>query len=412
MAKHKFFKRLSTLLKVKNGSPKKSFSLARTRGLPRKIGTFKYNSLKRQYFYDFEKDTSFISSSLRYRSLLEPFKTNTSARHYEASLCLIDSETRANNGQSLRPQTSLTLPTEFTKKKGGVHSYLLMVISRFPRKYVYNYVALGRDTLRRYYTMPLRLSMSRFVSHLCLKGYYEGIYQCGKRKNLPSSQSLAKKIVLSLEQRLDSSLLRLLHYKAASTYKIRRARSSKNGLANDTSSSLSSRSDELSFDPALDKTQDRYKVKNPYSTYTALQIKQLISHGKVSVKLPSQAGSRAVKFGNMKLASRIGIRLALEDVSLAQSGALRQGAFIASDAKLLFEANIDAHVVAKENSGQMQFPLRSLDLKLAGSFTKIFYIVYRNMHLIERLIAGKAGKLAQGKLLLAEFGGSDPKYLQ
>lgn len=270
MAKHKFLKRLSKFLKIKSFLAKRQFQRSRKVSFYQREreGSWKYNSVlrERQYYLDKDFTLGYIS----------------------------------NFG-------SVDEPTLFTKNKGGVHSYLLMVLSRFPRKYVYHYVALGRDTLRRYYTMPFRLSMSRFASHLSLKGYYQGIYSGKLHRKSLFVPSWAK----SLESRLDSSLLRFLHYKSLYTYKTR-----ENVLRN-----------------------ARYKVKNPYATYTGPQARQLISHGHVRVN------SRIIKFGNMKLGTSL-----LGFVSPRFSPS----------------------------------PIGSL-----LSFTKTYYLIYRNMHLIERLVSSE-----------------------
>lgn len=218
---------------------------------------------------------------------------------YEIEPCAVTESARElpNRGQTVQKQgkdaavfagfatesfgaelSSATALSFFHKKKYKIQSYLFNVIFKFPRKYVYRF--LGKDILRRYYTMPFRPSLSRFISTKVLRSYY-----CGGRKNLgrkallglcqkasgrktaptlrdfkggkllcgaegsifkeplkPSDQALqspalrlaggqgaekkdavvgkpsetnevAKNFVLCLEERLDSSLLRLLHFK-------------------------------------------------------------------------------------------------------------------------------------------------------------------------------------------------------
>lgn len=182
MANHKFCKRLSSFLKLKKyrkiglrGLSGPGVNPRTRRVFPR---TLKYNGLKRQYFLG--KDQSFF--------------------------CLGD-KTKTN----------------ITKKKGGVLSYLFTVICRFPRKYVY--WLLGRGTFRRYYTMPLRLSMSRFVSYLTFKGYYgpkcaQVLRRILRVRSKITRQEVAKSAIMHIEQRLDSCILRLLHFKPLFTTKI------------------------------------------------------------------------------------------------------------------------------------------------------------------------------------------------
>lgn len=70
-------------------------------------------------------------------------------------------------------------------KKYIVRSYLLKGIRQFPRKYPY--MCRGRKKFRTVYTMPLRLSMSRFVSNKFLKGYYNHLSRTALSKTAKGS---------------------------------------------------------------------------------------------------------------------------------------------------------------------------------------------------------------------------------
>jgi hypothetical protein len=174
-----------------------------------------------------------------------------------------------------------TTPLLVAKKKYKIHSYLFNVICKFPRKYVYHF--FGKDILRKYYTMPFRLNISRFISNKVLRSYYTNLSHkallnlCQKasrgrglglphavgvvsndlrssgrrptsfqRGGHPRSQvaelsfekqfssnfivqkaqgvsktesaERAKNFVLCLEERLDSTLLRLLHFKPLNSF--------------------------------------------------------------------------------------------------------------------------------------------------------------------------------------------------
>jgi len=186
MAKRKFRKRLLSFLKLNKYRRIGLRGPAGTRRIfPR---TFKYNGPKRQYSLD--RDQSFFFD-------------------------------KDSAGTPVLPLRSPDL-WHITKKKGGVLSYLFMVTCRFPRKYVYQY--LGRETFRRYYTMPFRLSMSRFVSYLTFKGYYGPKCARALTRNALSGTGrreggAAKNALTRIEQRLDSSMLRLLHFKSLFTTK-------------------------------------------------------------------------------------------------------------------------------------------------------------------------------------------------
>jgi len=128
------------------------------------------------------------------------------------------------------------------KKKYKIHSYLFNVICKFPRKYVYHF--FGKDILRKYYTMPFRLNISRFISNKVLRSYYRTLShkallnlcqkasrgrgvnigldirgssisgaRASRRSDIVERAERAKNFILCLEERLDSTLLRLLHFK-------------------------------------------------------------------------------------------------------------------------------------------------------------------------------------------------------
>lgn len=108
-----------------------------------------------------------------------------------------------------------------TKKYGTKPS---MILKSFSRKYIYHY--LGRETVRRYHTMPFRLSMSRFISFLTFKGYYgvSAVYAARKASRRirckGGIREIAKNVVTSIERVLGSSLLRLFQFKPQYTVKI------------------------------------------------------------------------------------------------------------------------------------------------------------------------------------------------
>lgn len=131
---------------------------------------------------------------------------------------------------------------KLAKKKYKIHSYLSNVICKSPRKYVYHF--FGKDILRKYYTMPFRLNISRFISNKVLRSYYRTLSHkallnlCQKASrgrgvsigldlrgssiygahtyqssDIVERAERAKNFLLCLEERLDSTLLRLPHFK-------------------------------------------------------------------------------------------------------------------------------------------------------------------------------------------------------
>jgi hypothetical protein len=183
------------------------------------------------------------------------------------------------------------------KTKYSINSYLLNVVSKFPRRYAYHF--LGKEKFRKYCTMPFRLSMSRFLANKLAKSYYTGISaKAFLREKLAKSpmatrglqsapgggkgfwddqvlnenkNEKAKNFSSRSEQRLDIPLLRLLNPKP--TY-IRKRMSPKQRWLHQLDSASRTH-------PKPRST--RYRLDPPIPKYTSLQTKQLINHGFVYV---------------------------------------------------------------------------------------------------------------------------------
>lgn len=163
------------------------------------------------------------------------------------------------------------------KKKYKLESYLFNVICKFPRKYVYH--TLGKEFLRRYYTMPFRLSLTRTINDRFLKTYYKNLNSkalsnlalaAGRitRKGIygqTEKSERARNWISSLEQRLDSTVLRVLNFRPRHTTK-RASRRVQN-------SNLTQRR----------RQYPRYKVKLPLLKFSPTQIRQWINHGQILV---------------------------------------------------------------------------------------------------------------------------------
>lgn len=117
---------------------------------------------------------------------------------------------------------------KLNKKKYKLNSFLFNMLCQFSRGRVNT--LLGQEILFRYYTIPYRLSLSRFIGNKVLRSYYinlskktflslrKSISLKAKRSN-HDKKEITKNFLLSLERRLDSSLLRLLHFKPLYTKK-------------------------------------------------------------------------------------------------------------------------------------------------------------------------------------------------
>lgn len=208
----------------------------------------------------------------------------------------------ASVAQTHKPPTQVVATAK--KIKYSINSYLLNVVSKFPRKYAYHF--LGKEKLRKYYTMPFRLSMSRFLANRLARSYYMCISAKALEKmakHAPSGGPLgafeprkgrmgghnmnekAKTFLSRLEQRLDVSILRLLNLKPTYIRKRMTPWHKQRWRA-----------------PALGTSphpKQKYRLNSPISKYTSLQIKQLISRGSVRVNDKKvTTASRMIKVGD------------------------------------------------------------------------------------------------------------------
>ena len=191
---------------------------------------------------------------------------------------------------------------------------------------------LGQEILFRYYTIPYRLSLSRFIGNKVLRSYYtnlskKSLLTLRKQISLKAKRSnqdkkeITKNFLSSLENRLDSSLLRLLHFKPLYTKKYQSFLDSvgssdasllnTNDVSNLPNSNLNSsdslfdkksnlltkRSKSLTLDNLhilfksnlstnsniLEKKSFCRKIKSPWNNFSVLQVKQHINHGLVFV---------------------------------------------------------------------------------------------------------------------------------
>lgn len=137
--------------------------------------------------------------------------------------------------------------TILRRKKYSTKSYLLNVLNKYPRRTEYYF--LGERKTRKSYTMPFKLSRARFISNRLFQAYYNNLKtkklrliasKKKKRYNIYqniSSQSnelqtadssssqrneKTKNFIISLEERLDSTILRLLNFKPTTILKSRK----------------------------------------------------------------------------------------------------------------------------------------------------------------------------------------------
>ena len=272
------------------------------------------------------------------------------------------------------------------KNKYQLNSYLFKLICKLPRKYISNF--LGKEILRKYSTIPLKLSITRFILNKILKGYYQNLSHkalsnlchhkdlCKTQNKNLQKKEIAKNLVLKIEKRLDTSLLRLLNFKSFYTIK--------------------------KIAPSLRynfiKKYPKYIIKAPLSNYTSLQIKQLINHGHIFVN------NKKVKSRNfhLKMTDKVKIsgfirNLRCNSSQDSISSFLKkdhQNTLLLRKLKNKDYLNFRGSLNNSENSLHLiteiteasEITLKNLikTLKIKR-FTEIFYVTYKNLHLIDRL---------------------------
>ncbi len=170
----------------------------------------------------------------------------------------------------------------------------------------------------RFYTIPYRLSLSRFIGNKILRSYYTNLNkrnllnlrkkiliqakrfssdrftQTLTKSNLLNehrkkrigflhgekrTKEISKNLLLNLEKRLDSSLLRLLHFKSLYTKKF----SSFSGLTFEDGLGPKGGNKDLQLSLAHSFNGNLRKIKSPWKNFTFLQIKQKINHGHIRI---------------------------------------------------------------------------------------------------------------------------------
>ena len=278
---------------------------------------------------------------------------------------------RGDAGSKEDPDVTQKTPEEnfyIKKKKYKIGSYLFGVICKFPRKYLYH--SLGKDIVRKWYTMPFRLSMARFVGNRFLKTYYSKNLSHRALSNLALAlnnnklhfnapryeNEKAKGLLTAIEQRLDSTLLRLLHFKPAHTLK---------------------RADRRKVHATK---YPRYKTKLPLLSYSPAHIRQQISHKHIFV---SGIGTDLVA----KRTVQKGAKLQTGDQIQFKGFTTR----LLSNAKcqtqdlkytmLLRRFQNQSFVKEKEHMEDVLDYIQGLRLK---RFTEAFYMTYRDLHFVEK----------------------------
>ena len=122
--------------------------------------------------------------------------------------------------------------TRAKKKKYKIYSYLFNVVCKFPRKYLVCNGGASEESFRTYYTIPYKsFSYTRFLAGNLLKLHYRNLSsfalkRLARRARLArgahsagAGNQVGKKFIHGLEERLDSSVVRLLEFKPRTSMK-------------------------------------------------------------------------------------------------------------------------------------------------------------------------------------------------
>lgn len=234
--------------------------------------------------------------------------------------------------------------TRLSRRKYLISSYLYNVVCKFPRKYGTWF--LGQEVLRKYYSLPAAPSKTRFIAAKVIREHYRTL----SRNTLTALAlrerrgQVGKKWIIGIEERLDSNILRLLNFSPQS---INKQATSKKKKALLSKSFLSQR-----------PKYNNYKVKLPITGYGALYTRQLINHGHIRVDgKKERKGARKMKAMENKIEYNRN--------------------------HLLYASNeIKCTILLRSiNKEQVKEYIRGIKVK---RYTEIYYMIYRNLHWIER----------------------------
>jgi hypothetical protein len=219
--KHKFSRKLFNLLRFKRHCRlRSSISFTKKKMAIGPVIVYKQHSrlffLKHLDFSSFFFEP-FLSSSLTLSS------SSPSLPFVSPS---VDLPSSSSSFSSRQPFLLSSGPQRLEKKKYLINSFLFNSLCHFSRKRSVRF--LDTDVLRTYFTLPYRLSLTRFLTYRILFRYCSSSslrFFSSLRKHLFSrafrssflsvfrlKHEFVKNFLFSLESRLDSSLFRLFHF--------------------------------------------------------------------------------------------------------------------------------------------------------------------------------------------------------
>jgi ribosomal protein S4 len=301
------------------------------------------------------------------------------------------------------------------KKKFALRSFLYSAVCKFPRKFVLGDLDDVRP--RKYFTIPYRLSFSGFICNKVLTGYYNNLSHKvlfalhkkikirakksdklsdpfdsktgsnSRRLTLPQKKKeIAKDLILNLESRLDSSVLRLLQFKSVYTFKRSRTHkfsSASKGHSSEPFTGLTSLGQ-----AALKRSNlksSNYKVKAPWKNYSALHVKQQISHGHIYINgKKNKCHSTKLRPTDQITISTKGFfpSLLKEPTSLCNGLFQQAGSSSGHDLWRVSDLTFESQTTPDLKLNFLTLCIKNWKIK---RFTEIFYVTYKNFHFLSQL---------------------------
>ena len=301
--KQKFYGKLLSFLKFKRHKKVRSFISFSKKKLDFNT-RINYNSQKRVFFLK-KLDPLYntlpvdINLKIKDQKINKPnIKSNflLKLKHQNLNIKKITSLNNKNIQQdNLKTLMNTNENTQqLLKKKYKLNSFLFNMLCHYSRGRLK--IVNGKEFFTWYYTVPYRLSLSRFIGNKVLRSFYQNLNKKtllnlrkkitikAKRANLSSviknkkfnKKEMIKNLIYSLEKRLDSSLLRLFQFKSLYTKKYTLPIDyNKNDL---NKKNLPIKNIFLKR-PRFRSNIHSWKIRSPWKNYSSLQIKQKINHG-------------------------------------------------------------------------------------------------------------------------------------
>lgn len=282
---------------------------------------------------------------------------------------------------SRQPFLLASAPQRLEKKKYLINSFLFNSLCHFSRKRSVRF--FDTDVLRTYFTLPYRLSLTRFLTYRILFRYCSSSslrFFSSLRKHLFSrafrssflsvlrlKHEFVKNFLFSLASRLDSSLFRLFHFWPSSTLK------------------------RSPFDPSRSRPIFRH-IKSPWKNFTVLQAKQQLTHGHffLNGKKVTSGNIKLTLFDTLSLTSFLSNPFWFGS-SFFFSQLLRCSSsfhclFLFRHLKSLSpDFSFWRFFFHSPNLSEVSFLCQHLKTFHIKRFTEIFFLSYKNFHLFSRV---------------------------